>query len=38
MMNFETDIKIFIDEHKTDLKCPIRAEYRPYEHSEDIKK
>lgn len=38
MVNFETDIKIFIDEHRTDSRCPAKAEYRPYEHSEDVKR
>ena len=38
MINYETDIKIFIDEHRSDLKCPSKLEYRPYEHSSDVKK
>jgi hypothetical protein len=38
MINFETDIKIFIDENKSDIRCPQRVEYKPYEHSEDVKK
>lgn len=38
MMNCETDVRIFIDEHKTELRCPQKVEYRPYEHSDDIKK
>ena len=38
MINCETDIRIFIDENKSDIKCPTKIEYRPYEHSQDIKK
>jgi len=33
MVNSETDIRIFIDENKSDIKCPVKVEYRPYEHS-----
>ena len=38
MINSETDIRIFIDENKSDFKFPQKVEYRPYEHSEDVKK
>lgn len=38
MINYETDIRIFIDEHKTEIKCPQKVEYRPYEQSEEVKK
>ncbi len=38
MINCETDIKIFIDEQKSDIKCPSKVEYRPYEHSEEVKR
>jgi hypothetical protein len=38
MINCDTDIRIFIDENKTEIKCPQKVDYRPYEHSDDIKK
>ena len=36
LVNYETDLKIFIDEHRSEGKCPDRVEYRPYEHSEEV--
>jgi hypothetical protein len=36
MVNSDTDIRIFIDENKSDIKCPLKVEYRPYEHSLEI--
>lgn len=36
LINYETDMKIFIDEHRSEAKCPDRMEYRPYEHSEEV--
>ncbi len=36
MINSETDIRIFIDENKSDIKCPVKVEYRPYEHSQEV--
>lgn len=38
MVNSDTDIRIFIDENKTEIKCPEKVEYRPYEHSEEVKR
>lgn len=36
MINSETDLKIFIDEHKTYALFNEKVDYVPYEHSQDI--
>lgn len=38
MINSETDLKIFIDENKTNNKFISKVEYKPYEHSKEIQK
>lgn len=38
MINSETDLRIFIDENKSEMKFPFKIEYKPYEHSEEVKK
>lgn len=38
MINSETDVRIFIDEYKTDIKCPSKVEYKAYEHSQEVLK
>jgi len=36
LINYETDLRIFIDAHKTNGPCPERFEYKPYEPSADV--
>ena len=36
MINSETDLKIFIDEHKSNILFSSKYEYKPYEQSKEI--
>ena len=36
MINSETDLKIFIDEHKSNIQFSSKYEYKPYEQSKEI--
>lgn len=38
MINSETDLKIFIDEHKSQHKFVNKVEYKPYEFSKEVQK
>ena len=35
-INYETDLRIFIDANKSNGPCPDRFEYKPYEPSADV--